>query len=111
MITSYYQALPPDVLTPSKLKCNAALRAAHMPIEKNTAFKAAFREFAMLGEDQVMDLFVPMPSSNSGSVTSSSTVTLCFNDNQASRAANDNQASRANTFAYPPPSIDWYLRL
>ncbi len=35
MITSYHRALLPDVLTPSKLKCNSSLRAARMPIEKN----------------------------------------------------------------------------
>jgi hypothetical protein len=40
MITSYYQALPPDVLAPSELKCNASLRAARMPIEKNYALQS-----------------------------------------------------------------------
>ena len=34
MITLYYRALPPDVLTSSELKCNASLQAAQMPIEK-----------------------------------------------------------------------------
>jgi hypothetical protein len=41
LITSYFPAILPDVLTPSKLKCNAALRAARMPIEKTIASKAA----------------------------------------------------------------------
>ncbi len=35
MIMSYYQALPPDVLAPSKLKFNAGLQAARILIEKN----------------------------------------------------------------------------
>ena len=35
MITSYFHAILPDVLTLSELKCNASLRAARMPVEKN----------------------------------------------------------------------------
>jgi hypothetical protein len=75
MVTSYYRALPPDVLTPSELKCSAALRAARMPIEKITAFRAVCRDSVILGEDRVMARKVPTQSRNFASVTSSSTAT------------------------------------
>jgi hypothetical protein len=34
-ITTYYHAIAPDILTVAELKCNAALRLARQPIEKN----------------------------------------------------------------------------
>jgi hypothetical protein len=34
-ITTYYCAIAPNILTVAELKCNAALRSARQPIEKN----------------------------------------------------------------------------
>ena len=43
MIPSYYRAFPPDVLTPSKVKCNAAFRAASMLMEKNYGLQSCMQ--------------------------------------------------------------------
>jgi hypothetical protein len=60
--------------------CGNMLRSKRQEcrLRKITAFRAAFRDSVILGEDQVMALYVPMPSSNFGSVTSSSTVTYAL---------------------------------
>ncbi len=39
-ITTYYCAIAPHILTVAELKCNAALRLARQPIEKNMALPA-----------------------------------------------------------------------
>ena len=102
MITSYCRAHPPDVLTPSKLKCNAALRAAHMPIEKNYGLQSC-----------VQRLCDTWRGSSYGSVHPYAIELLwvCHLLINCYVCFNGNQASGANTFAHPPPSIDQYLRL
>jgi hypothetical protein len=102
MITSHYRALPPDVLTPSELKCNAALRAARMPIEKNYGLQSC-----------VQRLCDTRRGSSYGSVHlyAIEQLRVCHLLINCYICFNGNQASGANTFAYPLPSIDQYLRL
>ena len=102
MITTYYRALPPDVLTPSKIRCNAALRAARMPIEKDYGLQSC-----------VQRLCDTRRGSSYGSVRAYAIKQLpvCHLLINCYICFNGNKASRANTFAYPPPSIDQYLRL
>jgi hypothetical protein len=46
-ITTNYQAIAPNILTVAVLKCNAALRSARQPIEKNYGLTPAVsKEFA-----------------------------------------------------------------
>ena len=102
MITSYYRALPPDVLTPSKLKCNAALRAARMPIEKNYGLQSCVQRLCDTRRGSSYGSVRPYAIEQLRVCHLLINCYICFNGDQA---------SGANTFAYPPPSIDQYLHL
>jgi hypothetical protein len=102
MITSYYQALPPDVLTPSKLKCHAALRAARMPIKKNYGLQSCVQRLCDTRSGSSYGLVHPYAIDQLQVCHLLINCYICFNGDQA---------SGAKTFAYPPPSIDQYLRL
>jgi hypothetical protein len=102
MVTLYYPAIPPNVLAPSKIKCNAALRAARMPIEKNYGLQSYAQRLSdtkrgsSYGSEQhyaIKQLRVSHFLIN---------YYICFNGDQA---------GGANTFAYTPPCIDEYLHL
>ncbi len=75
MIMSYFHVILPDVLTLSKLKCNAALRAARMPIEKTMTSKAVLWEYVILDKDLAVAPNVLTTSSNWKSATYWSTAT------------------------------------
>ncbi len=102
MITSYYQALLPDVLTPSKLKCNAVLRAARMPTKKNYGLQSCIQRLCDTRRGSSYGSVHPYAIEQLWVCHLLINCCICFNGNQA---------SGVNTFVYPPPSIDQYLRL
>jgi hypothetical protein len=102
MITSYYQALPPDVLTPSELKYLAALRAVRMPIKKKYGLQSCVQRLCDTRRGLSYGSVHPYTIEQLWVCHLLINCYICFNGNQA---------SRANTFAYPLPSIDQYLRL
>jgi len=102
MITSYYRALPPDVLVPSEIKCNAALRAAQMPIEKNYGLQSCAQRLCDTRRGTSYGSVRPYAIEQLWVCHLLINCYICFDDDQA---------SGANTFLYPPPSIDQYLHL
>ena len=102
MITSYFHAILPDVLTPSELKCNASLRAARMPIEKNYGLQSCVFRISDTRRGSSYGSQRPYAIEQLRVCHLLINCYICFNGDQA---------SGANTFAYPPPSIDEYLRL
>ena len=60
MITSYYRALPPDILVPSEIKCNASLRAARMPIEKIYSLQSCVQRLCDTRRGSSYGLFCPI---------------------------------------------------
>jgi hypothetical protein len=102
MITSYYRALHPDVLTPSELKCNASLRAARMPIEKNYGLQSCVQRLCDTRRGSSYGSVRPYAIEQLRFCHLLINCYICFNGDQA---------SGANTFEYPPPSIDQYLHL
>jgi hypothetical protein len=102
MITSYYRAIPPDVLTPSELRCNAALRAARMPIERNYGLQSCVQRICDTRRGSSYGSERPYAIEQ---------LRVCHLLINCYICLNGDQASGANTFAYPPPSIDEYLRI
>ena len=102
MITSYYRAILPDVLTPSKLKINASLRVAGMPIEKNYGLQSWVQRLCDTRRGSSCGLVCPYAIEQLWVYHLLINCHTCFNGNQA---------SGANTFEYPLPSINQYLHL
>jgi len=102
MITSYYQALPPDVLTPAETKCNAALQAARMPIEKYYGLQSRAQRLCDTRRRSRYGVERPYAIKQLSVCHLLINCSICFNGDQA---------SGANTFVYPPPSIEQYLHL
>ena len=102
MITSYYRALPPDILTPAETKCNAALRAARMPIEKYYGLQSCVQQLCDTRRGSRYGVERPYTIEQLRVCHLLINCYICFNGNQA---------SGANIFAYPPPSNEQYLHL
>ena len=102
IITSNYGALPPDVLTPAETKCNAALRAARMPIEKYYGLQSCVQRLCDTRRGSRYGVERPYTIEQLRVCHLLINCYICFNGDQV---------SGANTFTYPPPSIDQYLHL
>jgi hypothetical protein len=102
MITSYYHAIPPNILTFHERVCNAALRAAMMPIEKNYGMQSC-----------VQRICATKWGSNFGSALPYAIEQwrVCHLLLNCYICMNGDQAGGESTFAIPPPNIDDYLRI
>ena len=101
-ITSYYRAIPPDVLTPPELKINASLRSARQPIEKNYGLTSCVQRICDSRRGYQLGKQHPYSLEQLRVCHLLINCYICFNGDQA---------SGVNTFDCPPPTIDEYLRL
>ena len=102
MITSYYHAIPPNVLSFHERVCNAAFRAARMPIEKNYGQQTCVQRICDTRWASRYGAALPYAIEQWRVCHLLLNCYICFNGDQA---------SGTGTFAMPPPNIDWYLRL
>jgi hypothetical protein len=102
MITSYYWVLPPDVFTPAETKCNAALQAARMLIEKYYGLQSGVQRLCDTWKGSHYGVERPYAIKQLRVCHLLINCYICFNVDQA---------SGAHTFAYSPPSIEQYLHL
>lgn len=101
-ITTYYDAVPPNVLSLYERMCNAAFRAMRMPIEKNYGLQTCVQRICATEEGWNYGAARPYAIEQWRVCHLLLNCYICFNGDQA---------SGGNTFACPPPDIDTYLRL
>ena len=101
-IVTYYRALLPFVLSVSEKRCNAAFRAARMPIERNYGLKTCV--FRICDSNSGWKLGKKCPYALEQ-------MRVCHLLLNCYICLNGDQASSNNTFACTPPRLQDYLRL
>lgn len=101
-ITSYYRAIPPDVLNQHEIKINAAFRAARMPIERNYGQTSCV--FRICDSRRAHQLGKRHPYALEQ-------LRVCHLLMNCYICCNGDQGGGVNTFACTPPRLEEYLEL
>ncbi|KAL7526186.1 hypothetical protein ACHAXR_002464 [Thalassiosira sp. AJA248-18] len=101
-ITTYYRAIHPNVLTVPELTCNAAFRAARMPIERNYGQTSCVLRICDTKRGYQLGKRCPYALEQ---------LRVCHLIMNCYICLNGDQGSSVNTFACSPPRLQDYLRL
>jgi hypothetical protein len=102
MVTTYYRAIAPNALTFDERVCNASLRAARMPIEKNYGLQMCIQGLCDTRRGSCLGAAVPYAIEQLRVCHLLLNCYICFNGDQA---------SGPSTFAMTPPNINACLEL
>jgi hypothetical protein len=102
IVTTHYHTIAPNVLTFDERVCNASLRAAIMPIEKNYGLQTCVQGLCDTRRGSRLGAAVPYAIEQLRVCHLLLNCYICFNGDQA---------SGPSTFAITPPNIDTYLEL
>ena len=102
MITSYYRAIPPNMLTVAQVRCNKAFRSTRIPIERN--YGATSCIFCCCDAAKSLQLGKRHPYALEQ-------LGVCHLMINCYVCLNGDQAGSVNTFDYAPPPLEEYLTL
>jgi hypothetical protein len=102
IITTYYRAIAPNILTVPELKCNAALRSASQPIEKNYGLTRCVQRICDTRRGYQLAKKRPYALEQLRVCHLLMNSYICFNGDQA---------GSVNTFNCMPPPVEVYLCL
>ena len=102
MITTYYRAVPPLVLTPEEIKVNASFRAMRMPIERNYGLNSCVQRLLDTRRANYMGRRHPYALEQLRVCQLLLNCYICLNGDQG---------GHVNTFACTPPTLEEYLTL
>jgi hypothetical protein len=102
IVTTYYHAIAPNVLTFDERVCNASLRAARMPIEKKYGLQTCVQGLCDTRRGSCLGAAKPYAIEQLRVCHLLLNCYICFRGDQA---------SGPSTYAMTPPNIDAFLEL